>query len=307
MTKTMVVIAGPTGVGKTKTGIDLARAFNSEIISADSRQIYKEIPIGTAAPSMEERSGVTHHLIATRSIFDYYSSFEFEQEAMALSEELFNTHDVLFMVGGSMMYIDAFCHGIDALPTIDPQLRQDLMLQLQEDGIEALRLQLKQLDPVFYGQVDLKNPKRVIHALEICLMTGKPYSTLRTNPKKKRPFNIIRIGLLRERPELYARINQRVLEMMEQGLEQEALALLDHKHLNALNTVGFKELFACFNGEYDMERAIELIQRNSRHYAKKQLSWFNRNPDIQWFHPSASLEMLQLIEQERGFQPNKYL
>ncbi len=307
MTKTMVVIAGPTGVGKTKTGIELARAFRSEIISADSRQIYKEIPIGTAAPSTEERAGVPHHLIASHSIFDYYSAFEFEQEALALTEELFQKQDVLFMVGGSMMYIDAFCHGIDELPTIDPQLRQDLMTQLDSDGIEALRLQLKQLDPVFYTQVDLKNPKRVIHALEICLMTGQPYSTLRTNPKKERPFKIIRIGLNRDRPELYARINQRVLEMMEQGLEQEARSLLNNKHLNALNTVGFKELFACFNGEYDMEKAIELIQRNSRHYAKKQLSWFNRNPEIHWFHPSATKAMFQLIEQESGFHADENL
>jgi tRNA dimethylallyltransferase len=307
MTKTMVVISGPTGVGKTKTGIELARAYRSEIISADSRQIYKEIPIGTAAPSTEERAGVPHHLIATHSVFDYYSSFEFEQDALALTEALFKRHDVLFMVGGSMMYLDAFCHGIDELPTVDPQLRQDLMRQFENDGIEALRLQLKQLDPVFYTQVDLKNPKRVIHALEICLMTGKPYSMLRTNPKKERPFKIVRIGLNRDRPELYGRINQRVLEMMDHGLEQEARALLDHKHLNALNTVGFKELFACFNGEYEMARAIELIQRNSRHYAKKQMSWFNRNPEIHWFHPSASKEMLQLIEQESGCAAEKSL
>lgn len=300
MTKTMVVIAGPTGVGKTQTGIELAKAYRSEIISADSRQIYKEIPIGTAAPSAEECAGVPHHLIASRSIFDYYSSFEFEQDALALAEELFQKQDVLFMVGGSMMYIDAFCHGIDAMPTIDAQLRQDLMAQLEKEGIEALRLQLKQLDPVFYRQVDLKNPKRVVHALEICLMTGKPYSLLRTNPKKERPFKIVRIGLNRDRAELYERINLRVLEMLEQGLEQEARALFDNKHLNALNTVGFKELFAYFNGEYDRARALELIQRNSRHYAKKQLSWFNRNPDIHWFHPSAIHEMLALVEQESG-------
>lgn len=307
MTKTMVVIAGPTGVGKTKTGIELARAYKSEIISADSRQIYQEIPIGTAAPSQEERAGVPHHLVATRSVFDYYNAFEFEQDALALTDALFQKQDVLFMVGGSMMYIDAFCHGIDELPNIDPQLRQDLMTQLENDGLEAIRLQLKQLDPVFYQQVDLKNPKRVIHALEICLMTGKPYSLLRTNPKKERPFKIIRIGLNRDRSELYERINQRVVEMMEQGLEQEAHALFDYQQLNALNTVGFKELFAFFQGEYDRERAIELIQRNSRHYAKKQLSWFNRNPEIHWFHPSDTQEMLQLIEQESGWRGDKYL
>ncbi|GAO29541.1 tRNA (adenosine(37)-N6)-dimethylallyltransferase MiaA [Geofilum rubicundum] len=300
MTKTMVVIAGPTGVGKTKTGIELARAYNSEIISADSRQIYKEIPIGTAAPTQEERAGVLHHLMGTHSVFDDYNAFEFEQDALALTETFFQKRDVLFMVGGSMMYMDAYCHGIDELPSIDPQLRLDLMEQLETDGLEALRLQLKQLDPVFYTQVDLKNPKRVIHALEICLMTGQPYSLLRTNPRKERPFKIIRIGLNRDRAELYDRINDRVLEMMGKGLEQEARALIDHQHLNALNTVGFKELFACYNGEYDLDRAIELIQRNSRHYAKKQLSWFNRNPEIHWFHPSAIHDMLELIERESG-------
>jgi tRNA dimethylallyltransferase len=307
MTKTMVVIAGPTGVGKTTTGIELAKAYKSEIISADSRQIYKEIPIGTAAPSIDEQAGVAHHLVATRSVFDYYNAFEFEQDALELSETLFQKHDVLFMVGGSMMYIDAFCHGIDELPTIDPQLRLDLMAQLEDEGVEALRGQLKQLDPVFYRLVDLKNPKRVIHALEICLMTGKPYSILRTNPKKERPFNIIRIGLKRDRAELYERIDRRVLDMMEQGLEKEARSFLGHQHLNALNTVGFKELFAFFNGEHDLDRAIELIQRNSRRYAKKQLSWFNRNPEIHWFHPSATNEMLHLIERESGKHFDNYL
>jgi len=298
MSKTMVVISGPTGVGKTKTGIELAKAFGSEIISADSRQIYKEIPIGTAAPTKDECDGVPHHFIGTHSIKEYYSASEFEKDAMALTGKLFENHDILFMVGGSMMYIDAFCNGIDELPNIDPQLRKDLMKQYQNYGIESIRLQLKKLDPVFYRQVDLKNPKRVIHALEICLMTGKPYSLLRTNPRKKRPFNIVRIGLNMDRTELYERINKRVFRMMEDGLEKEALLLVDYQHLNSLNTVGFKELFAYFNGEYNRQRAVELIQRNSRHYAKKQLSWFNRNSEIKWFHPTATSEMFELIENE---------
>lgn len=281
----MVVIAGPTGIGKTRAGIHLAQEFNSSIISADSRQVYREIPIGTAAPTPEEQSLVPHYLIGTKSIFDYYSAWEFEQDALSLAAELFMEHDILFMVGGSMMYIDVFCNGVDDLPTVDPQLRNELMERLEKEGLDAIRLQLKLLDPVFYEQVDLKNPKRVIHAVEICLMTGKPYSSLRTKTKKERPFDILKIGLNMEREKLYNRINRRVLQMMDDGLESEAKQLLDHQNLNALNTVGFKELFACFNGHHSMEKAVELIQRNSRHYAKKQLSWFRRDEQMQWFHP----------------------
>jgi len=288
MTKSVVVLVGPTGIGKTGVGIDLAKTFSSVIISADSRQIYKEIPIGTAAPTKDQQNKVQHFMVGTHSIFDYYNAYEFEQDALRLTEELFKSHDVIFMVGGSMMYIDAFCNGIDDLPNVDVQVRNDLMQQLREEGIESIRRQLKQLDPDFYNQVDLKNPKRVIHAVEICIMTGKPYSQLRTNPKKERPFKIIKIGLDMDRSQLYERINTRVLQMMDNGLEKEAENLAQHQHLNALNTVGFKELFACFNGHHSMDKAIELIQRNSRHYAKKQLSWFRRDENIQWFHPSET-------------------
>lgn len=291
----MVVIAGPTGIGKTRTGIHLAQQFNSSIISADSRQVYKEIPIGTAAPTPEEQSLVPHYLIGTKSIFDYYSAWEFEQDALSIAAELFNRYDIVFMVGGSMMYIDVFCNGVDDLPTVDPQLRNDLMERLENEGLDAIRLQLKLLDPVFYEQVDLKNPKRVIHAVEICLMTGKPYSSLRTKTKKERPFDILKIGLNMERNELYNRINRRVLQMMDDGLESEAQQLVDHQNLNALNTVGFKELFACFNGHHSMEKAVELIQRNSRHYAKKQLSWFRRDEQMQWFHPEDTTKISEII------------
>ncbi len=291
----MVVIAGPTGIGKTRTGIHLAQQFNSSIISADSRQVYKEIPIGTAAPTAEEQSLVPHYLIGTKSIFDYYSAWEFEQDALSIAAELFNRYDIVFMVGGSMMYIDVFCNGVDDLPTVDPQLRNDLMERLENEGLDAIRLQLKLLDPVFYEQVDLKNPKRVIHAVEICLMTGKPYSSLRTKTKKERPFDILKIGLNMERNELYNRINRRVLQMMDDGLESEAQQLVDHQNLNALNTVGFKELFACFNGHHSMEKAVELIQRNSRHYAKKQLSWFRRDEQMQWFHPEDTTKISEII------------
>lgn len=294
----MVVVAGPTGIGKTDVGIVLAKAFQSVIISADSRQIYREIPIGTAAPNADELAQIPHFLIGTQSVADYYSAYEFEQDALKLADSLFKTHDIIFMVGGSMMYIDAFCNGIDDLPTIDDQVRQDLMDRVKNEGIDAIRRQLKQLDPDFYAQIDLKNPKRVIHAVEICLMTGKPYSQLRTKPKKKRPFQIVKIGLDMERSQLYERINQRVLAMVDKGLTQEAEKLLHQQHLNALNTVGFKELFACFSGHHDMAKAIELVQRNSRHYAKKQLSWFRRDKEINWFHPSQTEEIITLIKKQ---------
>ncbi len=296
MSKLMVVITGPTGVGKTKTGIALAGHYNSEIISADSRQIYKEIPIGTAAPTIEECAGINYHLIATRSISDYYNAYEFEQEALTLTNKLFEKHKTLFMVGGSMMYIDAFCDGIDELPTIDPELRKDILQQYENKGLSYLRKQLKNLDPIYYDQVDLKNHKRIIHALEICIMTGKPYSELRLGKKKVRPFKILKIGLNIKREELYQRINQRVLEMKDKGLIEEAKALIKNQNLNSLNTVGFKELFPAFRGEYPIEKAIELIQRNSRRYAKKQLSWFRRDKIIHWFHPDDINGIISLID-----------
>ena len=286
MARTMVVIGGPTGIGKTRTGIELATVFNSVIISADSRQIYRELPIGTSAPTAEELAQVKHYLVGTRSIFDYYSAYEYEQDALRLSEELFAQHEVLFMVGGSMMYLDSFCYGIDELRTVDPGLRDELMKHYKEEGIEAIRLQLKSLDPEYYAQADLKNHKRLIHALEICLMTGMPYSSLRTGMRRERPFQIIRIGLEMDRDELYERINRRVGDMMSRGLLEEARSLIAHRHLNSLNTVGYKELFEYFDGEYSLEKAVELIQRNTRRYARKQMSWFRRDKDIRWFHPS---------------------
>ncbi|HHU58507.1 MAG TPA: tRNA (adenosine(37)-N6)-dimethylallyltransferase MiaA [Bacteroidales bacterium] len=297
--KTVVVVAGPTGIGKTRTGLALAKAYSSVIISADSRQIYREIPIGTAAPTPEEQAEIPHFLVGTRSVFDYYNAFEFEQDALRCVQEAFVDKDVVFMVGGSMMYLDAFCNGIDELPTVDPQLRKDLMARFSEEGLASLRMQLKQLDPEFYKQVDLKNAKRVIHALEICLMTGRPYSSLRTQPKKKRPFQIIRVGLHMDRALLYERIDLRVEQMLAKGLEEEARSLWPHRDLNALNTVGYKELFAYFEGEYGLDRALELIQRNSRRYARKQLSWFRRDASIQWFHPSDLSALLTYIEAER--------
>lgn len=296
MDKFLIVIIGPTGIGKTKTSIEIARHFNTDIISADSRQIFKELKIGTAAPTADELNAVQHYNIATHSIHDYYSAWEFEQDALAYSERLFKTHDQLVLTGGSMMYIDAVCKGIDELPNVDQELRDQLKNQYEQEGIEVMRRQLKQLDPVFYDQVDLQNHKRVIHAVEICLLTGKPYSSLRTNSIKERPFRIIKVGLNMDREELYERINHRVDLMVEQGLIEEARQFYAYKNLNSLNTVGYKELFAHFDGEYDEHKAIELIKRNSRRYAKKQLTWFKRDSEIKWFKPSELNTIISYCE-----------
>ncbi len=296
MQKFLIVVVGPTGIGKTKTSIEIAKHYNTEIISADSRQIFKELKIGTATPTEDELKEARHHNIGSKSIHDYYSAWEFEQDALKLSEELFKNHDQLVLTGGSMMYIDAICKGIDELPTIDQQLRDDLKKQHETEGIESIRRLLKQLDPVFYEQVDLMNHKRVIHAVEICLMTGKPYSSLRTNTVKKRPFHIIKVGLELTREEVYNRINLRVDKMIEMGLLEEARQFYPYKELNSLNTVGYKELFAHFDGEYDLDKAIELIKRNTRRYAKKQLTWFKKDTETKWFKPNEFNNIISHID-----------
>ncbi len=294
--KNVIVITGPTGIGKTGLSVELAKRLNCSIISADSRQIFKEMTIGTASPSPEQLQEVSHHLVGTRSIFDYYSAYEYEQEAMDVAIRLFKENNNVILAGGSMMYIDAFCNGIDDLPTIDPELRQNLQENYKKEGIESIRRQLKILDPVFYQQVDLKNPKRIIHALEICLMTGRPYSNLRTNTKKVRPFQIIKIGLDMDRISLHQRINQRVDQMVKEGLELEACNLHKHKDLNSLNTVGYREFFDYFDGKISREKAIELIKRNSRRYARKQLSWFRRDKEINWFSPDNPEEVFNFVQ-----------
>ena len=283
--KTLIVWLGPTGVGKTDLSIRLARHFHTSILSCDSRQIYKEMRIGTAVPSDEQLATVPHYFIQTLSVRDYYNSWQFEVDALAKIRELFESQKVVLMTGGSMLYIDAVCKGIDDIPTIAPELRAELTEIYEREGIEAIRLMLKELDPVFYEQVDLNNGKRVLHAVEVCRMAGVPYSSLRTNTPKDRGFRIIRIGLNREREELYGRIDQRVDLMLEEGLEDEARQLWPLRHLNALNTVGYKELFDYFEGKTDYAEAVRLIKRNSRRYARKQLSWFRRDDDIRWFHP----------------------
>ena len=296
MSKTLIVILGPTGVGKTDLSIRIAKHFNTVISSSDSRQVYREMSIGTAVPEKEQLEAVKHHFIHTHSIHDYFSSWECEKQTIELLTELYKEKDEVLLVGGSMMYIDAVCNGIDEIPTIDPELRQEVFTRYEKDGLESMKMQLKQLDPVFYDQVDLKNAKRVIHAVEICLMTGKPYSELRTNSKKKRDFKIVKIGLNRDRAELYSRINTRVDQMIEEGLIEEAKAIFEFRHYNSLNTVGYKELFEHFDGNISLEKAIELIKRNSRRYAKRQLSWFRRDEEIEWFHPDQEKEVLQYIE-----------
>lgn len=294
----LVILLGPTGVGKTELSLRLAEYFHSSILSSDSRQLYKDLIIGTAAPTTEQMQRVKHYFVGTLELTDYYNASRFEEEVVALLAELHKQHPVVLMSGGSMMYIDAVCKGIDDLPTVTPELRRELTELYEREGLEPIRAQLKLLDPVHYAQVDLKNYKRVIHALEICLMTGKPYSELRTNPRKERPFRIIKIGLNREREELYERINRRVEVMMEDGLLEEARRVYPLKHLNSLNTVGYKELFKYFDGEWSLDFAIDKIKQDSRNYARKQLTWFRRDQEITWFHPDQEADIIRHIEKE---------
>ncbi|MFV0590324.1 MAG: tRNA (adenosine(37)-N6)-dimethylallyltransferase MiaA [Draconibacterium sp.] len=297
MQKTLVVLTGPTGIGKTSVGIEIARHFKTEIVSCDSRQIYKELYIGTAVPSPKELASVPHHFIQTHSIEESYNASKYEHEALQLLETLFEKHDLVLMVGGSMLYVDAVCKGIDEMPDADAEIRTALKQRFEKAGLEDLRLQLKKLDPVYYETVDLKNPNRIIHALEICLMTGKPYSSFRTNPDKIRPFNIVKIGLNCERELLHQRINQRVDTMIAAGLIEEARHVYPKKHLNALNTVGYRELFDWFDKKITREKAIELIKRNSRRYARKQLTWFRRDETVHWFEPGQTSEIILHITQ----------
>lgn len=282
MEKKLIIILGPTAVGKTEYSLQTAEKYQTEILSCDSRQMFREMKIGTAAPTDEELKRVPHHFIGNLSIHDYYSCGRFEIEALAKCEELFQRHDTLIMTGGSMLYIDAICKGIDDVPNIDEELRNSLWKRFEEEGIDSLRNELKLLDPDYYQTIDLQNGKRIIHALEICLQTGKPYSSIRQNKAKERPFAIEKIGITRPREELYERINHRVDVMFEMGLEEEARRLYPFRKLNSLNTVGYKELFEYFDGKCTLEEAKELIKRNSRHYAKKQMTWFKRDNTIRW-------------------------
>ncbi len=292
---TLVVILGPTGIGKTDLSIEIAKELDTHIISCDSRQMYRELKIGTAVPEPQQLAEVQHHFIGNLSIHDYYNASEFEFQTLDLLEKLFETKKYAVMTGGSGLYIDAVIKGIDDLPTIDKKVRKRYLKMYETYGIEKLREELKKNDPDFYNIVDLNNYKRILKALEIFEMTGKPYSQLRTNPKKERPFNIIQIGLTMEREELYNRINLRVDKMIKAGLIDEAKQFYQYRNLNALNTVGYKELFGYFDGNYDLQEAIRLIKRNTRHYAKRQLTWWNRDKSIIWFHPSQKEKILETI------------
>lgn len=298
--KTLVVIVGPTGIGKTDLGIFLAQKLGTEIISADSRQFYKELKIGTAVPSDKELAAVKHHFIGQLSIHDYYNASTFEFEVMDLLKEKFNQMDTVLMVGGSGMYVDAVCRGIDDLPEIDQEIRAQLEEKFRKEGVESLRFELKKLDPEYYEVVDLRNPKRILKGLEICMMTGKTYTSFRKSIKKERDFNILKIGLTMDREKLYERIERRVDLMVEQGLVEEAKEFYPLKHLNALNTVGYKELFSHFDGEYDLDKAIELIKRNSRRYAKRQLSWFKRDEETTWFDRGEKEKIWEFVKSKIG-------
>lgn len=297
--KTLIVLIGPTGVGKTDLSIKIAEKYNSPIISADSRQLYSELKIGTAAPTEEYLKRVKHYFVGTLKLTDYYSAAQYESDVISLLDELFKENDTILLTGGSMMYIDAICKGIDDIPTVDNDTRQMMMEKYEKEGLERLCAELKLLDPEYYSIVDLKNPKRVIHALEICYMTGKTYTSFRTGNKKHRFFNIIKIGLCRDREELYERINRRVDIMINDGLADEVKSVYQYRNLNSLNTVGYKEIFQYLDGNCTLDFAIEKIKQNSRIYSRKQMTWFKRDNEITWFHPDNEKEIMNFIESEK--------
>lgn len=292
------MIAGPTAVGKTTLAIEIAIHFGTEIISADSRQFYKEMNIGTAKPTAVELAQVKHHFIDNLSVTDYYTAGMFEKEALKCAEELFKKYPVLVMVGGSGLFIQSFCNGMDEIEPSDLKIREELNNTLTKSGLEYLQERLKVLDPEYYLQVDLKNPQRVIRALEVCISTGKPYSSFRTKTKAERDFNIVKIGLNTSREVLYERINKRVDDMMQAGLLEEVRGLYPDRELNALQTVGYTELFDYLDTKIPLGEAIALIKRNSRRYAKRQLTWFKRDPEIVWFEPSQLQDILNYIHQK---------
>ena len=295
---TLIVLIGPTGVGKTELSLELAERYHTSIVSADSRQIYADLQIGTASPTPEQLSRAKHYFIGNLKLSDYFSAAQYEEEAMKLLSSLFKDHDVVILTGGSMMYVDVICKGIDLIPTIEPETREMMQQKYQQQGLESLCEELKLLDPEYYQVVDRKNPKRIVHALEICYQTGKTYTSFRTHPKKDRPFRMIKIGLNRPREELYNRINLRVDQMIKDGLVEEALRVYPHRDLNSLNTVGYKEMFNYLDGLWTLDYAIEKIKVNTRTYARKQLTWFKHDDEIQWFHPDDKAKVIQYIDQQ---------
>ena len=294
--KTLIIILGPTGVGKTELSLQVAEQFGSCIINADSRQLYRDIPIGTAAPTPAQQARVKHYFVGNLSLEDYYSAAQYENEALFLLDQLFEHQDVVVMSGGSMMYLDAIRHGIDDIPTVTNEIRQKARSLYENSGLEPLVDQLALLDPEYYGLVDKKNTARVLHALEICYQTGKPFSSFRTGNKKQRPFRIVTIGLNRPRPELFERINRRVTVMMENGLLDEVERVQPYRHYNSLNTVGYKELFRYIDGVWDLDFALDRIRKNTRVYAKKQLTWFKRDESVHWFQLDGQSVLSQVCK-----------
>lgn len=301
MNKTLVVLAGPTAVGKTSCGIEVARHFGTEIISADSRQIYLECSIGTAVPSAEELARVRHHFIQTISVKKSYNASIYEHQVLKRLEQLFKVHNVILMVGGSGLYIDAVCQGIDDLPQVDPALRKKLLERFRKEGLESLNRELKSLDPVSYARVDLKNHMRVLKALEVSIQTGLPYSSFLSDTRKERPFNILRLALDLDREILYERINMRVEQMMQAGLLEEVKQLQHLRGYTAMKTVGYRELFRVLDGELSKSDGVDLIKRNTRKFARKQLTWFRKENRYQWFSPDNYSEIIDWIEKEAGY------
>jgi tRNA dimethylallyltransferase len=294
--KTLIVLTGPTGVGKTDLSLHLAESLGSPIISCDSRQIYREIPIGTAAPTIDQLMRVKHYFVGCKSVHDYYSAAKFEVDVInLLDNELFKSSDTILMTGGSMMYIDAVCRGIDDMPDVDEKLRKDLVKRYENEGIDNLLAELKLLDPNYYMKVDLKNHKRIIHGLEICLMTGKPYSKFRTGKAKQRSFEIIKICLNRDRKDLYNRIDARVEKMIKDGLMDEAAEMYKIRDLNSLNTVGYKEIFAYMDGSCTKDEAITNIKNNTHKYARKQLTWFRKDLSYNWFNADENDNVVKYL------------
>lgn len=313
MKKTLIVLLGPTGIGKTELSLQLAERLGCPILNCDSRQLFRDLQIGTAAPTPAEQARVQHYFVGTLGLDEYYSAAQYEAEALTLLDELFKTYDKVILSGGSMLYIDAVCKGIDDIPTIDDATRHLMKERLEKEGLENLCEELRQLDPAYYELVDKHNTRRVVHALEICHMTGKTYTSFRTQKKKDRKFDILKIGLQRPREELFARINLRVEQMMKDGLLDEVMDNLSNRHLNSLNTVGYKELFEYLDNKdkpadeqralqmkghiATLQDAIERIKKNTRVYAKKQMTWFAKDTDIRWFHPNEKEAIFKYIEQ----------
>lgn len=293
---TLFVLLGPTAVGKTELSLKIAEMLGSPIINADSRQLYRDIPIGTAAPTAEQMQRVRHYFVGSLGLEEYYSAAVYEQQVIELLPTLFRETPRVLLSGGSMLYIDAVCRGIDDIPTVNEETRTLMHQRLADEGLERLCNELRLLDPEYYRKADLRNTQRIVHALEICYQTGRPYSSFLSQQSKQRPFRIVKIGLLRPREELFSRINQRTLQMMDLGFEQEARRVYPLRHLNSLNTVGYKEMFRYISREWSLPQTIEKIQRNTRVYAKKQMTWFQRDPDINWFHPDEEEKILDFVE-----------